>query len=582
MADSITGGLTYGAVKADLATVVDNGSCSDYPQVLARTNQATQILLHELIPVGGMATYDVEADGTILLLPTALENAIEVEVRDGATVNGGTDVTQGWYDIVSNFTYVDPSTAHDNPLVDQGLVPSPGDVTVLCRQYDYPGLQPNATVRVTGAKRFIPIEDDDTYLIIQNVPALKLAIMYLELSERGTAFDEAKKYKEEAIALLQAEVRQHLLDPRNSTKRKAAYQADLTAYPEGTLGRTRAKLALELPGMLLKGKAEIGYLVNRAVQMLVDNRNQLALIGKLAVHEGTGELGYTQPIDASSALSWTDYNQIRLMVHSFMLEEKPETAPVAQEYQKRAFELQQAQLIERMEFRRRTTYETVLASTGPKTMGYLVARLALDIPDGLKMTNTELTRVANSAEHRLMDRGRWKNTVTDFSAIVNGGYVLFPLDVESILAASMDGTPLTIRGRYFEFHENGPGYLDPCCDSGCLNLLVDQGEVLWAATGQVRRKYKVLAGSSDGATLRVIAKRRWMAKAASDILVIQNYEALRLMVLSILNQANIEVSAALASQAFDVLTRELQEFLSGIKPHVEVQVRGHRRVRMLR
>src|SRR5205085_1347111 len=100
--------------------------------------------------------------GTTLLLPKEMENAIEVQVLGNATVNNQTDVTQGW-SMVNQFAYLTPDSAHDNPLVDQFLQPDPNDATILRRQYDYPGLSPNATVRATGAKRWLPIETDNTY-----------------------------------------------------------------------------------------------------------------------------------------------------------------------------------------------------------------------------------------------------------------------------------------------------------------------------------------------------------------------------------------------------------------------------------
>lgn len=580
----MAGGITFGAAAPELCKVVENGVCFDDDRVLSRTNEATKALLDEIIPVNGMMTVDLAgvvsptnaAAGTQLWLPKEMENAIEVEVVTG-TVRSSSDIRQGWYDIVSQFTYVDPAAAHDNPLVDLFLVADAGSPTILRRLYDYPGLSAGATVRITGAKRYVPMTSDADYLIIQNVRALKLMILALE-REDNNAFDDGAKYRKAALELLQAEVKKHQLDPRNSLKRKANYQADLIAYVEGTLGRTRAKLALELPGFLARGKTEIGYLIDRAVQMLVDNRNQLALTGKLAVHESTAELTYTQPTLPTSALSWTDYNQIRLLVQSFVGEAGADNAAL----QQRAFELQQAQLTERMEFRRRTTYEATLAAANPLTMGYLVARLALDLPQGLKMTEVELTRVANSAEHRIMDRGRWKNTVQEVTASISSGYVLFPRDTESVLAASLCGSPARIQSRFFQFHENGPGNLDPECDS-CAGMLLDEGEVLFSMTGYIRRKYKVLAAVSPDVTeLRAIVKRRWIAKTADDLMVIQNYEAIRLMVLSILNQSDLNLSSGFANQAIDAMTRELQEYLAGIKPHIEVQTRGMPRLRMLR
>jgi hypothetical protein len=197
----MAGGITYGSVKNELATVVANGVGGANARVLGRVNEATRALLEELIPVNGMAIYDVvattESGKQVLLLPKELENAIEVEVLSGAQVNGQTDVTQGW-NLVTNFTYVDPASAHDNPLIDLGLVPDNVDPTILRRKYIYPGLAAGATVRVTGAKRYVPITADGDYLIVQNIRALKLAILSIERDENN-ALQEGEGYLQKAI-----------------------------------------------------------------------------------------------------------------------------------------------------------------------------------------------------------------------------------------------------------------------------------------------------------------------------------------------------------------------------------------------
>ena len=280
------GGLTFGVVKPILAKVTENGICEDDARVMARTSEAIKALLDEVIPVGGMATFDVQADGDTILLPKELENAIEVEVLTG-DVRDKTDVKQGWYDLVNPFTYVHPNAAHDNPLIDQFLVPDPNDPTILRRQYKYPGLSNNAVVRVTGAKRFLPIVSDADYLIIQNLWAIKLMIMAIERLENG-ALDQWKVMKDEAIGVLNAEVKKHLLDPSNVMKRKAAYDADLVTFQTGTHGYVRALMAHMLPSGLLMGKSELSRVIDMA-EMRLMNKGQW--VGTLETFEATVEDG---------------------------------------------------------------------------------------------------------------------------------------------------------------------------------------------------------------------------------------------------------------------------------------------------
>lgn len=565
---AISAGITFGAAKAELATVVANGVDKDDPRVMSRTNEAIQILLRgKMIPVGAMATYDVVAGGpggTQLFLPKELENAIEVEVLGGQSVNGSTDVTVGSYDLVNQFAYVDPATAHDNPLVDLFLDVDPVDHTVLRRKYDYPGLDMGATVRVTGKKRYIPIKEDGDSLIIQNIPAIKAEIMAREYLERGSGgVDDSIKYHAIAEKEIGDEIVQHQLDPRRILKRKSDYQKDIVTYAEGTLGRTRGRLALELPSYLLKGKSEITYLINRAVQMLVDNRNQLAITGRISVHGSIDEIMYSPAIGPADVLPWSDYNQIRLMIQSFNTEDLgPQALAAAEEYQKRAFSLQEAQLIQTTEKLRHTTYTNDLETYVSGTFGYMTARLALELPNGLQMTRTEIERLLSMAEMRIMERGKYKGTIKTLSAQIMGGEILFPRDVEGIIAADVFGFPIHLRSIFFEYTKNGPGHI-----FACERYFIDQGEVYFPQTGGRRRKYIYKGNRAVTVPFDCVAKIRWVQKEACDEMTIKNFEAIRLFVQSIIAERGKDWQNAAPAQAaaINILERELNEYLSGIE-----------------
>lgn len=558
-------GILFGDVADDLGSVVENGLCGDEPRVLNLANEATKLLLDLGTWVGTQATYDVAANGTVLFLPKELENAIEVEVLNGATVRGQTDVTQGWTEMVASHVYIDPATAHDNPLDDLGLFPDPDDPSILRRKYDYPGLQANAVVRVTGDKRYIAMQGNGSPLLIQNVPALKFGIQWVDYLHRGPgSIDDGLKYRQMAIDQLTAEVKRHQLDPRNALKRKAAYQSDLLSYGEGTLGRTRARLALELPGFMNRGKAEITDLVNRAVQMLVDNRNQLAIAGRLSVHNTTAELVYAPVNRADTALPWRDFNQIRLMVQGFVTESPTvEAAQVAASFQKQAFDLQKAQLIEETELLRHTAYASDLEKYVSGTHGYMVARMALELPGGLSMTETELSRLVSMSEMRIMERGVYKGCLSTLTATIHGGEVLFPRDVEAVLAADICGNPIDIRSIYFEFQKNGPGH----CHAGCQSRFTDMGEVWFAQTGEKRRKYMFRGACDSNVTVHAVCKKRWVQKSACDEMAIKNVEAIRLYSQAILNERGEKWNAVQPAQAdaINVLDREMIEYLGGIQ-----------------
>lgn len=266
------GGLQFKDAAPMICGVVDNGVCSTDPRVLVRLNEATKIILDHMIPVGGMATANVTTYSTLIALPPQMENVIEAyPTLDTTRVRGSSDIAQGWYEIVSNSVYLDPAQHYDNPLVDFGLWKAPwaGDEDKLIRVYSYPGLEPEgAVVTVTGAKRYLPLETDEDYLIIQNIEAIKLIILSIERFENNSP-DDGKKYRMEAFDLLEAEIKKHIMDPRNYMRRRANYEDDIVRYPEDTLGWMRANIALDIELALKTGKSDLTWSINQCERRLM-------------------------------------------------------------------------------------------------------------------------------------------------------------------------------------------------------------------------------------------------------------------------------------------------------------------------
>lgn len=266
------GGVSFKDAAPLLASVVDNGVCPDDPRVLKRLNEATKIILDSIIPVGGMQVAYVTALKTVLVLPPTMETAIEAYPLDaGTSVRGDKDITQSWYEIVDNSTYLDPSQQHDNPLQDLGLWPlgTGQDSFTLVRLYAFDGLQPdNAVVVVTGSKRYVPLTGDSDFLIVQNLEALKMMILSIERNENSLP-DEAQKYRQQAMDMLQGEVKKHLMDPRNYMRRKSEYFNDLQRFAPDTLGWMRAQLALDVKDALKVGKRDLTWTINQSEKRLM-------------------------------------------------------------------------------------------------------------------------------------------------------------------------------------------------------------------------------------------------------------------------------------------------------------------------
>jgi hypothetical protein len=261
--------LTFGSEKDKLRMVVENGVDESDPRVMSRTNQATQLLMtmrdpqtnEPIIPVNCMAIAEVDVVNDAFLLPFDLESAIHIDEESSDTPRAD-GVTQGSYNILNPFTYVDPSLATDNPFIDQFMVAGGTSNSQLLRSLRYPGFG-SGRIKIIGPKAYLPITQDSDPLLVQNVPALITMIQFLEYkeNEQGAL---AKQYYDEAREMILGEIKRHMMDPRWMQKRKADYERDLLTFAVGSGGWMRARVALEVPGAMLKGRRDLLRLIDRA------------------------------------------------------------------------------------------------------------------------------------------------------------------------------------------------------------------------------------------------------------------------------------------------------------------------------
>jgi hypothetical protein len=169
-----------------------------------------------------------------------------------------------------------------------------------------------------------------------------------------------------------------------------------------------------------------------------------------------------------------------------------------------------------------------------------------------------------------MERGIWKDTVITIKATVVGGSIYFPQGVEGVLAFDVCGRPCPIRSQFFQSLENGPGGFP------CSEMLIDQGDHLQPGFSAPRRKYKLIANCEDSTTITAVCKLRWVLKKPEDMMVIKNYEALRLMTSGkMMEEAEKWQEAGVnQQQALDILDKELKNYLAGIRHTVHIQTYG--------
>lgn len=295
----MAGGITFGIAKDRLRLSVDGGITADDDRVRIQTDTVTELLLGEITPVNGMmeATVTIGA-GNVLLLPPEMENAIYAAVQ--GDVNGQSDIKEYFYEITNPYTYIDPSMAKDLPLIDKGLVPDPLDPTVLRRKYIFPGVDQGTQVTVVGDKSFVPIVDDNSYLIIQNLSALEVALESVAL-RRANAQDWKQRFMD-AVEILQKEVTGHMMDRRNFMTRRAAYEQDLISYQPYMKAWFRARIALDQPGAMLMGKSELDRLLDRAEMELIEMGTYKGTIEEFEATVYGGEVSFPARVESVLAV----------------------------------------------------------------------------------------------------------------------------------------------------------------------------------------------------------------------------------------------------------------------------------------
>jgi hypothetical protein len=250
----------------------------------------------------------------------------------------------------------------------------------------------------------------------------------------------------------------------------------------------------------------------------------------------------------------------------------PDEAP---KYLKQASELIQSEVKKhimdpRNYMLRKSAYHDDLVTFAPDTLGWVRANIALDIDEAMKTGKMDLTWSINKVEQRIMQRGTFKDCIVNIQANVVGGIVYFPLNVQSVLAINLSGIPIPIRSQFFDHLENGPGAF------ACSQMLTDLGDEYFPGSKTTRRKYKLVTDCTNVQCLNAVCKLRWIEKKPGDLMTIKNYEAMRLMMHSKFLEEKEDWKNAQVNQqqAFDILDKELRDFLGGIKHTIQIQTYG--------
>jgi aryl carrier-like protein len=351
---------------------------------------------------------------------------------------------------------------------------------------------------------------------------------------------------------------------------------------------TFAGFGLESATRIAETSANVGFMTNSVQAFVADSTSLVQLqfaptssdlrtfqlIGdsiNVPRVEITGKLNYQPAVNDNDLLIIQDLDALKLMVLALWREQGGQL-DVAKAFLDQAIERLTIKTDRAVEAARRVNFQTQVYSSIPYSLGEFRARMALDLTDGVKISDAEMVNLINDSEESLFALGKWYGTVERYRFnVTQTNEILIPSDIGTILFASMDTNPVNIFDRNFDFHENGPGYNTR--DSDGWNVLIDRGEVY--ANNAWHRKYFIRDATAPEC-IEVLAKKRWKSKNQdSDLMDIRNYQAIKEMAFSLqAAKDKPEVAAYHEQKAINILKKELSEMRGGARATVRVQAEG--------
>ena len=400
---------------------------------------------------------------------------------------------------------------------------------------------------------------------LRNFEMIKLAFLSVGALNSGAA-DSAKNLEDQAFAKLE-----ELITLTLETKRHAEYQTLLDNSTRGTYGWVKARLALELPNGLKLSDKELTEAVLKGQEKLVSHYNFLIKSGRLGVKKPIDPINITSTPSNSSALHIPDFEATKAAVLAVSSLSAGQ-AELALGMEKEAQNYLERNLITALETDRHTLYTNTLNSASPDSFGFFKARLALDLPDGLRLSDAEVGRLVNRAEETMILRGKWPGTVEEMKLTMpEDGNVYLPYNIETVLSAALpSGKPIPIYGRSYDYHENGPGY--STADSNNQDpALIDRGEIV--AEGRRSKVYFVRGNLGEEKCIRILYKRKAIPHTSdSEKMYLLNYPAIFEMVPGFQAQAlSPEKAKYHEENALRLLRAELEENKGPNRYNIKVQ-----------
>lgn len=235
--------------------------------------------------------------------------------------------------------------------------------------------------------------------------------------------------------------------------------------------------------------------------------------------------------------------------------------------------------------KRKAMYRWQYNNLPKNTAGYIVARLCLDLVGGLRVGKTDMLRLLNEAMELIIVSGKYGHTKQKRDYQVGpGGLVTLDPDAESILTAFIGGRRVNVQDIYYDSITNkgligmspdgATGYQQGgFMTNGSLaggqprTITLAQQEPIVDEFGCCRTLYKIepCQAMARWCVCTVVKMRYMPLKCAEDVVLIENYAALKFMVEALIARetANFGGYEAMSNKAFSILDKEIRHMKGG-------------------
>lgn len=211
------------------------------------------------------------------------------------------------------------------------------------------------------------------------------------------------------------------LEQLRHTTYATTLQTLISASSFTLLGYVTAKYALETVDGLKLSDVELNRMANEAAREAVNMQNALGKLDRYSNAAGPNTVTFTYAQASSDALSFTDYEVLKLLMQAQL---PSYLAADADKLKGDALEIIERNLAQQIDAARSTARYARL-SLGPTTIGYLSARLGLEMPPELAISDEKLYRLINEGAREALQQRDWLGRTERYSNLDGPESILF-------------------------------------------------------------------------------------------------------------------------------------------------------------